>query len=321
MLDALLAALPDSTYFQQKSFGEGMREKLFAEDVPFAAYMRGAAVWDQVPHASYPVYSICKTNNEDNAGHNIDFGNAVLSSVETGELLVFRMREHPGKIPMAVAPEAPRAPGNRTIAKSYSVDDQWSEFKRDDLRGGYGSYQAFLRAGNFQSTPYLFKVIPDPGKPPERLFDAELIGPETSGKRDSGIQGAIFSIGPGAVTTKETGLILVHGKAYTEHGIRHYPVSGSFRFAFEWPKGFERMPLHILVSERNEGGLGVHTLWIPRSKCRFKDGAYSGGFKFDLANLFIYAEGISRPPKEAWISAVHRGWQGSIVKVELPLAP
>ena len=321
MLDALLAALPDSSYFQQKNFGEGMREKLFAEDVPFAAYLRGAAVWDQVTHASYPVYSICKTNTEDNAGHNIDFGNAVLSSVETGELLVFRMREHPGKIPMAAAPEAPRTPGNRTIAKSYSVDDQWREFKGDDLRGGYGSYQAFLRAGNFQSSPFMFKVIPDPGSPAERLFDAELRAGEPSGKRDSGIQGATFSIGPGALTPKDPGLTLVHGKPYIEHGIRHFPVSGSFRFAFEWPKDFARMPLHILVSERNVGGLGVNTLWIPRSKCRFKDGAYSGQFNFDLASLFVYADGISRPPKEAWISAVHRGWQGPIVKVVLPPAP
>lgn len=315
MLDALLAAIPDSSFFRQMDFGVGMREKLFAEDVPFAAYLRGAAVWDQVTQASYPVYSICKTNSEDNDGHTIDFGNAVLSSVETGELLVFRMREYPGKIPLANPPEAAPAPAKSKTVRTYSVDEQWREIKVDDLLGGAGSYQAFLRAGNFQSTPYRFKVIPDPKNPRESRFEAGLRSGDALRKHDSGIKGATFPTLPGAATPEEPGLILEQGKPYTEHGIRHFPVTGSFRFAFEWPKDFACIPLHILDSERNAGGLGVHTLWIPRAKCRFKDGSYSGRFIFDLANLFIYADGISRPPKEAWISAVHRGWQGPISKV------
>jgi hypothetical protein len=42
---------------------------------------------------------------------------------------------------------------------------------------------------------------------------------------------------------------------------------------------------------------------------------------FDLANLFIAGGGVSKPPKEVWISAVHRGWQGPIVKVDLADIP
>ncbi len=125
MLDALLAALPDAAYFEQRNFGDDMRGKLRAEDAPFAGYLRGAAVWDLVAHPAYPVYSISKTNSEDNQGLHMGYGNTVISSVETGELLVFSMRDDSGKMPMAERPKPARPPSNIPRAKTYSVDDLW----------------------------------------------------------------------------------------------------------------------------------------------------------------------------------------------------
>jgi hypothetical protein len=321
MLDALLAALPDAAYFEQRSFGEDMREKLRAEDVPFAGYLRGAAVWDLVAHPAYPVYSISKTNTEDNQGLHMGYGNAVLSSVETGELLILPMKDESGKMPMAERPKPVRLPSHLPRAKTYSVDDLWKTFKVDDLCGGYGSYQAFLRAGNFQSRPYPFKAVSDPKKPHARPFEAVLKAKGAPGENEFGIPGASFSAAPGAIPPKEPGLALVHGKPYSENGIHHFPVSGSFRFAGEWPKDAERLPLHILIAERNDADLAVRTLWLPRAKCHFHDGAYTGHLNFDLANLFPAGDGVSKPPKEAWISTVHRGWQGPIAKVDFAQIP
>ena len=101
MLDALLASLPDSAYFERREIGTDLREKLRAEDIPFAGYLRGAAVWDLVAHPDYPIYSISKTNSEDNVGLHNGYGNIVLSSVETGELLVVPMQDDSGKMPAA----------------------------------------------------------------------------------------------------------------------------------------------------------------------------------------------------------------------------
>jgi hypothetical protein len=98
-------------------------------------------------------------------------------------------------------------------------------------------------------------------------------------------------------------------------------VTGSFRFAGEWPKDAERLPLHFLITERNDADLAVHTLWLPRGKCLIQDDAYSGHFNIDLANLFIAGDGISKPPKEAWIGVVHRGWQGPIVRADFTQVP
>lgn len=320
MLDALLAALPDAAYFEQRNFGDDLREKLRAEDVPFAGYLRGAAVWDLVAHPAYPVYSISKTNTEDNQGLHMRYGNAVLSSVETGELLVIPMRDDSGKMPLARIPAPTRKPNNLPLAKSYSVDDVWRLLKTDDLCGGYGVYQAFLRAGNFQSQPYRFKAVPDSRKQDPKPFESVLKAKGAPGKNEFGITGASFAAAPGAVPPKEPGLILVFGKPYSENGVRHFPASGSFRFAGEWPKDSERLPLHILVAERNDAALAVNTLWLPRAKCRFQDGTYSGHFNLDLASLFIAGDGVSKPPKEAWINAVHRGWQGPISKLDLMAA-
>lgn len=321
MLDALLAALPDAAYFEQRNFGDDMREKLRAEDIPFAGYLRGAAVWDLVAHPAYPVYSISKTNTEDNQGLHTSYGNAVLSSLETGELLVLPMKDDSGKMPMAERPKPARAPSNLPRAKTYSVDDLWKTIKVDDLCGGYGAYQAFLRAGNFQSQPYRFNAVPDSKKPHTRPYEAVLKTKATPGKNVFGIPGADFHAAPGAVPPKEPGVTLVHGKPYSENGVRHFPVSGSFRFAAQWPKDAERLPLHFLIAERNDADLAVHTLWLYRDKSHIQDGAYTGQFNFDLANLFIAGDGISKPPKEAWINVVHRGWQGPIVKVDFAQAP
>lgn len=318
MLDALLAPLPDAAYFEQREIVQEKREKLRAEDIPFAAYLRGAAVWDMMVHPSYPVYATTKTNNEDNQGLAIGFGNAVVSSVETGELLTFPMREDSGKIPMADRQKPPRSPSNLPVAKSYSVHDLWRSFKAEELCGGHGMYQAFLRVGNFQSEPYRFKAIPGQIPPLDPPFESLLKSKGVPGKGEFGIQGVTFEAASGLVPPKEPGLTLVHGKPFIDQGIRHFPIHAAFRFKGEWPKDFERMPLHILVTQRNQRQVDVNTLWIPRVLCQFKDGAYSGFVNFDLADLFISpGDGLSKPPKEAWINLVHRGWQGPIEKVEL----
>ena len=321
MLDALLAALPDSAFFAQR-IGDDLREKLRAEDIPFAGYLRGAAVWDLVIHPAYPVYSIAKTNTEDNEGLHNGFGTGVFSSVETGELLTFPMIEESGKMPLAARAKPARAPSDLPYAKTYSVDDAWRSLPRDFLCGGYGTYEAFLRAGNFQSRPYRFKAVPDPHKPHPRPYETVLKSKGIPGKAGSEIIGAGFSASADASFPAEPGMTLVQGKVHAEHGVRHFPVHGAFRFMGMWPKEFERMPIHFLVTERNVRDVDVNTLWIPREKIHFQDGAYTGSFDFDLGDLFIApADGKSKPPKEAWISAVHRGWQGPIMKVDLTQLP
>ncbi|MDB5103471.1 MAG: hypothetical protein JWP91_1160 [Fibrobacteres bacterium] len=319
MFDAILAALPDSSFFEQKDFGANLRDKLLVEDVPFAAYFRGAAVWDYASHPVYPVYSISKTNTVDNEGPYNGWGTAVFSSVETGELLTFPMKDESGKMPMAHRPKPVRPPSNIPTVKAYSVNDVWRTFKPEDFCGGHGRYQAFLRAGNFQSNPHPLTILAGPKTPAVRPFETVLKSKGVPGKAEFGVLGVTFSASPGSVPPKEPGLTLVHGKARSERGIRHFPVHAAFRFAGEWPKESERMPIHILVTERNVRDVDVNTIWIPRSQCRFQDGAYTGHFNFDLADLFIApGDGISKPPKEAWISAVHRGWQGPIERVDFP---
>ncbi|MDQ3003699.1 MAG: hypothetical protein M3Y08_20875 [Fibrobacterota bacterium] len=319
MLDALLSALPDAVYYEQRDFGADVREKLRASDVPFAGYLRGAAVWDLAAQPTYPVYSITKTNTEDNAEIYVGYGSAVLSSVETGELLVLPINDESGKMPEIDEAKPARAPSKRPRAKTYSVDDYWRTFTAEDLGGGHGVYQAFLRAGNFQSQPYRFKAIPRVTPPPIRPFETSLKSKGLPGKGEFGIQGATFTMVPESMTPGVTGLTLVHKAPRTEHGVRHYPVHGNFRFAGEWPKNYERMPLHFLIGVKGERDLSFNTLWLPREKVQFKDGFYSGHFSFDLGDLFIApGDGKSKPPKEAWIGVVHRGWSGPIVKTELP---
>jgi hypothetical protein len=113
------------------------------------------------------------------------------------------------------------------------------------------------------------------------------------------------------------GVVLKAGKPTGSGAKSSLPIHGAFRFIGTWPKDYQRMPLHFLIRVEDVGDVSVQTLWLPRSKCEFKEGAYTGHFNFDLADLFITPwDGKRKPPKRAWISTVHRGWQGPIVKYE-----
>jgi hypothetical protein len=323
MLDALLAALPNSAYFERKDFGEDLREKLSAADVPFACYLRGATAWDLAKQPIYPFYSACKTNTEDNTVF-IPYreGSVVLSSVETGELVVFLMREDEGKAPPPRAAKGPGATSTLPRAKTYSVTDIWRSISAENLCGGYGDYQAYLLAGDFQSQPYAFKAIPTDNPPVPPPFEGRLKAKTLPESAEPGIQGAKFDPVYGLEPPKEPGVILKHGKATTKGGVPVFPVSGAFRFKGEWNKEYERMPLHFLFSQAGERELDVNTLFLPLSMCRFKDGYYTAEFSFDLAGFFVSSgDGAVKAPKQAWISKVHRGWRGPIGKVELPSAP
>jgi hypothetical protein len=263
------------------------------------------------------MYAVSKTNNEDNDGLTLGFGNAVVSSVETGELLIFPMRDDSGKMP-ALRDKPVRPPSNLPRAKTYSTDDIWLTLHVEGLCGGFGEYQAFMRGGNYQSAPYRFKADPGAKAPHVRPFEAVLKAKGHPGKSEFGILGAEFASGPNVTPPEKPGLNLVFGKPLTEHGVRHLPVHGAFRFEGEWPKDAGRLPLHFLVTEKGYKELGVSTLWLPREKCRFHDGVYTGSFNFDLGNLFIAGDGVSKPPPKAWLGVVHRGWQGPITRVEFP---
>jgi hypothetical protein len=318
MLDALLAALPDAAYYEQRDFGADMRGKLRVSDVPFAGYLRGAAVWDLVAHTTYPVYSITKTNTEDNAELYVGYGNMVVSSVETGELLILPINDESEKMPETDEAKPARAPSKLPRAKTYSVDDFWHTLTAKDLRGGHGVYQAFLRAGNLQSQPYRFKVVPGVTPTPVRPFESTLKSKGPPGNGEFGVQGAVFTMLPEIMPPGVTGVTLTHQAPRTEHGDCHYLVRGDFRFEGEWPKGYERMPLHFLVGVKGERDISFSTLWLPRSKLHFKDGFYSGRFSFDLGDLFISpGDGKSKPPMDVWIGAVHRGWRGPIERIDL----
>lgn len=321
MLDALLAAFPDSAYFEQRDIGADLRTKLRAGDIAFAAYLRGAGEWDMARHEAYPVYSITKTNTEDNAEIRVGYGSMVLSSIGTGELLVYPMMDYSGKTPMEDPDKPARPPSSIPRAKTYSVDDLWRTLAVKDLQGGQGEYQAFLHAGDFQSAPFRFKAVPGPGYPAKSPFEEMLRRKALPGAEPVGIPGAAFQAPQDVPSPSATGLTLVPGKPIHSKGAVSYPALATFRFPGTWDPGLERLPIHFLVSVRDVREPLVATLWLPKSKCRIQDGFYSGSFRFDLANLFMAPDGKAKPPEKAWISAVHRGWQGPIAKYVFDTVP
>ena len=142
MFDALLAAIPDGAYFNQTDFGTKLKDQLLVSDIPFGCYLKGAALWDLERNPVYPIYSMCKTNTENNVKFApyktgsavLDFRQIVLSSLETGEALVFLVEDYSGKTP-AVKHEVSVHP-DETIprAKTYSVEDHWNTLSLQSLQ-------------------------------------------------------------------------------------------------------------------------------------------------------------------------------------------
>jgi hypothetical protein len=322
MLDALLAALPDSAYFKHMVVSENYGQQLRESEIPFAGYLRGAALWDLSRESSYPLYSIVKTNSQDNSEPQVGYGTLVLSSAETGELLTYPMKEESGKMPLANRRKPVRLPSNIPMAKTYTVNDLWRTLTIDDLHGGYGSYQAFLHMGSYQSIPYCFKTINSPEKLKDRPYESVLNGKEFFANVGDGIKGVKFLNASEIDSIASIGLTLIRGDARHENGLYRIPVSGSFKFSGVWLEKYERFPIHFLVSVSDNKEVVSHTLWLPKSKCGFKDGLYFVHFQFDLAQLFVTPwDSKPKMPKKAWISAVHRDWQGQIVKYEFENSP
>lgn len=315
MLDALLAALPDSAYFKQIDFHQEFRGKLLASDFPFAGCLRGAGIWELSREPGYPVYSIAKTNTENNSEPKVGYGSMVLSSTETGELLIYPMKDESGKMPLANPLKPSRSPSNKPRPKTISVSKIWRTLEVKDMRDGYGEYLAFLHMGGFQSQPYRFQVEPGQENPAARTFESVLIEKGQSLKGGSRIQEVEFIDYPENIPALGLGLTMSRDETRAENGKISIPITASFRFSGSWPEKYERLPLHTLVSVAEVKGINFHTLWLPRSKCRFKDGSYSGRIRFDLADFWVTPwDGRPKLPKQAWISAVHRDWNGPIEK-------
>gem|GEM_PF-4841215 len=311
MLDALLSALSDSAFFEKRDFGTDFRDQLLVSDVPFACYARGAALWESGKYPAYPIYAICKTNTEDNPRFvPFNTGSLVISSAETGELLVHLLKTDPGKSP-SLKLRPPSDQSSVPDAKSYSTRDFWRDFSVGEMRGGYGKYLAYMHAGDCRSAPFAFEMLPEKSHPPEPPFTKLLRTNGTPGNLEFGIRDAGFSQIPGLTPPNDIGATWSIGKSpVARNGSGSYPVKGTFRFAGNWSEDFVRMPLHFLVAVEGVRELDVNTLWIPRSKCLFQDGHYTGSFSFDLADLKGGFGGFSlnlysgQPMKRDWIQSI-----------------
>lgn len=323
MLDALLAAIPDQAYFEQRDFGFSMRDTLLAADEPFGCHLRGAKVWETAKQAAYPFYSLCKDNSE----HNISFGlygtnTLVLSSAETGELIMLPMGDFSGKIPLPDDHKANPSPRSAPLVKTFSVDETWRAISARDLSGGRGGYQAFLHAGNFQSVSFGFRVLPSGEESQESPFESRLRSHADSEPRARSVPHVRFDPIPGLKPPSDPGLVFRAGKPSMRKGSARLLIEGAFRFRGTWKKDWVRLPLYIMTAVAGDPAPGAYAIWLPRGKMTYTDardsagGTYSGSFAFNLTDLFIAFPGQKpRLPDSAWISFVHRDWQGPITGI------
>lgn len=317
MIDALLAALPDQAYFEQSEFGAQMRDSLRTSKEPYGCSLRGAKLWNLAEHPEYPFYAICKDNSEDNIPFGLYGENTlVLSSAETGELLMLPMRDYSGKIPLLKDPEASPPPRPTHTAKSYSVDDDWRTISAKDLAGGTGGYLAFVHAGNFQSSAFGFQVVAPSGSPPSP-FETRLKAHPDSNTKNKSVPGVHFEPIAGLVPPAGGGVVFRAGMPTLHDGSITMRVEGAFRFKGIWKAEWARLPLHVLVATAGDQEPRASLIWLSREKLVFKDGMYSGCFAFDLAGFFLSLTGQKiKPPPSAWMSFVHRDWQGPISRID-----
>jgi hypothetical protein len=318
LIDALLAALPDQAYFEQRDFGSSMRETLLASEEPYGCYLHGAKVWDLSKHPDYPFYSVCKTNTVDNTVF-IPFRNAtvVLSSIVTGELILESMREDDGKMPLIEQPKPKTPRPGIPRAKTYETYDMWRTISAHDLSGGTGSYLAFLHAGNFQSDAFGFRVISDKAPPPTSPFESLLTAKSGGESKGRSIPGVQYHPVPGLEAPSTGGLTFRTGKPSMHNGLASMPVECAFRFIGSWKGDWVRLPLHVMAAEAGSDDPDANVIWLPREKMIFKDGTYSGTFSFDLADFFTPLPGQKpKIPPSAWVSFVHRNWHGPITRVD-----
>jgi hypothetical protein len=319
MFEALLAAIPDRDFYEKGEFSAQIREAYLHSEIPYGCLVGGAKLWDLALHTEYPVYSLCKTNNEDNK----DFApfrdaNLVLSSTETGELITFIMREDSGKMPLYNPKPAPQPKFDLPVAKSYSVAELWKPVPSARLPECEDRYQAFIHVGNFQSEPYLFHVVTG-GKTREQCaFERELTMDAEPAHTTTSTSKVTFTDGRGSkVLPEEHGLVFKVEKHVLADGYPGYKLQASFHFIGNWKNDWKRVPIHALISVAGSQQPQIQTIWLPRNNIRITEKGYAGRFEFELTEAFIAFPGQKpRIPPSAWISFVHRDWQGPIIRVD-----
>ena len=319
MLDALLSSIPDTAFFAQHDFAETIREQYLDSDTPFGCMARGPSLWDPRRHPDYPVYALCKINNEDNKDF-LPFRDAVLvvSSVETGECQLFAMQEDEGKMPLFGNKGHARPKSDLPVVQSFSVREKWRTLSANRFPGAHGVYTAYIHVGNFQSRPFTFEVLSYSSGSEKTAFEKRLELAETDPEMNAVLTPRIIfesasdttPPSPPGVTFK-----IVHGSGNGHQGIEE--LRATFRLNGKWKPGWQRVPFHLLISVPGGNRPLLHTVFFPLKHARIDEHGYSGSFHFNLADLFAMAPGEKpKLPASAWVGFLHRDWQGPLKRVD-----
>lgn len=319
MFEAMLAALPDRDFYEKREFSAQIREAYLDSEIPYGCLVAGAKVWDPSLHPEYPVFSLCKKNNEDNKVF-VPFrdANLILSSTSTGELLSFMMREDAGKMPLYDRKPAAPPKFDAPLVKSYSVNELWRPIPANRIPIGEDHYQAFIHVGDFQSDDYTFHVLANgknqQPKPFERLLTMVAEPPESPSPL---AKVAFGDVRDAKAPIPEQGLVFKVQKHVLPDGAPGYKLRAEFRFGGKWGKDWKRVPIHALIAVPGSQQPLLRTLWLPRKSARFLENGYAGSFEFELTECFVAFPGQKpKIPPSAWVSFVHRDWHGSITRID-----
>lgn len=286
MFEAFLTALDiaDSQFYVKHNIYEIVFEKVVVTEEPYGLAIAGPQKIDIKKHASYPLFSIWKTNTHDNAVFvPPDKAYVLLTHLETKRLYVLPLYENPGKMPLPEEPDA----GRNTPAKkrlSYSYESNWCDISLRRLNATEGSYRIQVLCGKMISNTIEFSVL---GKQEGQLVDLrkkELLAEAVSVTKEHE-ELLVKSKHSPAIPEREN-IVISTTDQKVKPDQKDFFVNGSFNIATV--PDFKDIPLEIsiIIQDDAEGGVIEDKSIVPCKFLETGNGFVTGYFSFDLMRYY-----------------------------------
>ncbi|MBN2037191.1 MAG: hypothetical protein JW768_10650 [Chitinispirillaceae bacterium] len=309
--------LPDTAIYSNYDIYSKVFDQLTETTEPYGLAIIGPTVFDIKKHSVYPVFSLWKTNNQDNI-HFLppEMAYILIIHLTTNELIILPLYRDPGKMPLPEdEPEPTYPPGYNKKARQYSYDKIWRDISSKDMTFVEGKYKVKVLCGKMLSNEITFSLTGSSIKPENSSF----IKDKTKSTVDfTDEYKTMFSKSDGSpdILKSENAIQLESSNDTIDKDQTCLIIRGSFNLPTN--NLLDKQPLEItaLIQYAGPGGLAIKKLVVPQEMIKKGNNNVQGYFAFNvLENFYNQTTKKFTIPEEILVNAVYGTSISNVIEI------
>jgi len=309
-LSTLASGFTDDAFYTNANIRDTVMDSLDGVEAPFCLFVTGPKTFNPAINKKFPVFAAWKINSRDNrVFHPASQGQIVLSSLETGALVVTPLVDNSHKMPLykgeEAEPVAPKPVDHNDVSYSYSYHDR--DLK--DFPVEAGAVAAVVLCGNIMSNVHIFTIESANPVHPAPVSPSRVTIPD--GEK------YVYTKTPHSPPLPNARGVAVKIEKTPVQSGRPCMLNGSFRFD-EKRQGPQDVRIHLLIVADASGDPRHFEVVVPADMVTYQDGEVSGYFMVDLMKVFFYHPDVRFDiPAEVFVTAVRGGSFSGPVRIVL----